>query len=119
MENHFFNKNYMLGIDMMSLLVSDNLPQVGKSYQGMLIMTDEYSATFVEKFSRQTNKRNCRVYNGKHITMTYRLEDKHIRLNFKNAFFTKGFNVDNYAIEVMEEIRTALKGLVEEEAVRN
>lgn len=107
-------KNYLLGLDLMTLLQKDNLPKVGKTYQGMLIMTDDYSAKFVEKVSSKATKRNCRVYSGDHITMTYRLQDEHIRLNFKEVLFTPGFDVDTYAIEVMEEIRSALKSFVEE-----
>lgn len=109
-----YKKNYLLGIDMQTHLQYDNLPKVGKTYQGMLVMTDDYSAKFVEKVSAKASKRNCRVYEGEHITMTYRLQDEHIRLNFKEALFTPGFDVDNYAIEVMEEVRTALKSFVEE-----
>lgn len=113
-----FNKNYMFGIDVKTLLEKDNLLKEGKTYSGMLTMTDEYSATFVEKVSRKATKRNCRVYDGEHITMTYRLEDDHVRLNFKDVLVTPGFNVDNYAIEVMDEIRTALKSFVEEGSCR-
>lgn len=112
--NKKLKKNYLLGIDIMTLLRKDNLPKEGKSYVGMLTMVDDYSATFVERVSPLPSRRNCRVFEGQHITMTYRSDDNRIRLNFKNAIFTPGFKVDHYAIEVMEEIREALKDFVEE-----
>lgn len=115
MKNTLLNKNYLLSIDVMTFLQKDNLPKEGKTYSGMLTMTDEFSAKFVEKVSTKAPKRNCRVYDGEHITMTYRLQDDHVRLNFKETLFTPGFDVDNYAIEVMEEVRTALKSFVEED----
>lgn len=102
----------MLSIDMKTLLQNDNLPKEGKTYSGLLTMTDEYSATFVETVGSKTSKRNCRVYDGDHITMTYRLQDEHVRLNFKEVLVNPGFNVDNYANEVMDEVRTALKCFV-------
>ena len=118
MKQSLFNKNYLLGIDMKTMLRHDHLPVVGQSYQGILTMTDDYSATFVEKACCQrAAKRNCRVYEGKHITMTYRPEDGHIRLNFREVSFTPWFKVDAFAIQVMEEIRTALAGFVENEPV--
>lgn len=119
MKNTLLNKNYLLSIDVMTFLQKDNLPKEGKTYSGMLTMTDEFSAKFVEKVSTKAPKRNCRVYDGEHITMTYRLEDDHVRLNFKDVLVTPGFNVDNYAIEVMDEIRIALKSFVEEEGGMN
>lgn len=114
MKNTLLNKNYLLSIDVMTFLQKDNIPKEGKTYSGMLTMTDEFSIKFVEQVSSQASKRNCRVYEGEYITMTYRLHDNHVRLNFKDTLFAPSFNVDNYAIEVMEEIRTALKSFVEE-----
>lgn len=114
MSNTSFKKNYILCIDLMTLLQKDNLPKVGKTYSGKLTMTDDFNVKFVENATREATKRNCRVFDGEHITLTYRLDDDHIRLNFKNAHINSPrFDVDAYAIEVMEEIRTALKGFVE------
>lgn len=112
MANFHFNKNYILGIDVKTLLLKDRLPKVGKSYSGKFFMSDEYSATFVERIESPEVRRNVRVYDGEHVTMTYRPEDDFFRLNFKSTRFAPGFDVDSYAIEVMEEVREALKGFV-------
>ncbi|MBQ0056856.1 MAG: hypothetical protein KBT20_04280 [Bacteroidales bacterium] len=116
MQNQLFKKNYLLGIDIKTLLVDDNLPEVGKSYSGVLTLTNEFNATFVEKVSHKTDRRNSHAFRGSHITMTLRPEDDYIRLNFKELHFSRDFNIDAYAIEVMQEVREALseaKGLVE------
>lgn len=105
-------KNTMLCIDLKTTLQDDALLKEGKVYHGDLILTDEFRACFVEKTRKAKNKRNDRIFDGKYITVTYRLKDGHIRLNFKEANICDGFNVDAYSIGVMNEIRIALMGLV-------
>ena len=48
MKNTLLNKNYLLSIDVMTFLQKDNIPKEGKTYSGMLTMTDEFSIKFVE-----------------------------------------------------------------------
>ena len=106
-------KNYLLCIDVKTLLQRDTLARIGKTYRGCLIIDGDWNATFVEDASREPQRRNPRVFDGKYITMTYRMEDGHVRPNFKSVQMGEGFNADEYAIAVMEEIRTAMRGLVE------
>lgn len=109
------NKNYLLGLYLMTLLLKDKLPVIGKSYNCVFTRTGECDATLIEKVKCKTDgKRNERVYDGNHITMTLRLDDGHIRLNFKELNIGDDLNIDAYAIEVMQEIRTALYSLVQE-----
>ena len=61
-----------------------------------------------------TERRNVHLFEGRHITCTKRLNGS-VRLNFKNLKVDAEFNVDGYAIEVANEIREALTGLVESE----
>ena len=112
-------KNYLLCIDVKTLLQRDTLARIGKTYRGCFIVDGDWNATFVEDACREPQRRNPRVFDGKFITMTYRLEDGHVRLNFKDVpQLGEGFNADEYAIAVMEEIRTAMKGLVEKGGCR-
>lgn len=107
-------KNYLLCIDLKTLLQRDTLARIGKTYRGCLIVDGDWNATFVEDaHSHEPQRRNPRVFDGRYITMTYRLSDGHVRLNFKDVPMGEGFNADEYAIGVMEEVRTALNGLVE------
>ena len=52
------------------------------------------------------------LYEGTHITLT-RWNDGSIRLYFKKLKTEAGFTVDGFALAVCNEIRQALKGLVE------
>ena len=61
-----------------------------------------------------TERRNVHLYEGRHITVTKRLNGS-VRLNFKNLKLGAGYSVGNYALEVANEIREALTGLVESE----
>lgn len=111
-------KNYLLCIDVKTLLQRDTLARIGKTYRGCFILDDDWNATFVEDVSREPQRRNPRVFDGNYITMTYRLSDGHVRLNFKSVQMGEGFNADEYAIGVMEEVRTAMRGLVEKGGCR-
>ena len=70
--------------------------------------------TFVETLPSTDGKRNPRVFEGKYITITCR-DDGTYRLNFKRVVVGKDFDVDGFAIGVCNELREALKGLVEKE----
>lgn len=111
-------KNTMLCVDVKTILILDRIMKLGKKYVGYLMLDKEDHLRFEEFRKRITTvKRNERVYDGNHITMTLRLEDGHVRLNFKEISFAQDFNIDGYAIEVMQEIRIALYCLVEKKAI--
>ena len=117
-----WNKNTDLGCDVKTILRSDKRMKVGKDYQGVLrhdseAIVDEFISrdshyTFVETLSWST-KRNPRLFNGKFISVTRR-DDGSLRPNFKPMRVDKDFTVDGYALGVCNELRMALKGLVEE-----
>ena len=67
--------------------------------------------TFVEALP-WTMKRNPCVFRGRLISVTRR-DDGSLRPNFKPLRLNDGFTVDGYALEVANEIREALSGLVE------
>ena len=100
---------------MKTLLQSDPLARIGKTYRGCFVVDDEFNATFVEEAPREREKRNLRLFDGEFITLTYRLSDGHVRLNFKEIALKGRGNIDAYAIGVMDEIRQALSGLIEKE----
>ena len=68
--------------------------------------------TFVETVPMSAGKRNPRVFDGEHITIT-RWDDGSLHPNFEPLKMGAGFSVDSYAISVCNELRLALKGLVE------
>ena len=108
-------KNYLLCIDVKTLLQSDPQTRIGKTYRGCFVVDDEFNATFVEEAPREREKRNLRLFDGEFITLTYRLSDGHVRLNFKEIALQGGVNIEAYAVGVMDEIRQALNSLVEKE----
>ena len=110
-----------LGCEVKTLLHSDRCMQTGKDYLGILRRdsdgeTDEFlyrdpHITFIETML-WTSKRNPYLYRGKCITVTHR-DDGSLHLNFKYLKLGAGFNIEGYALEVANEIRVALKGLIE------
>ena len=112
-------KNMHLGCDVKTILSSDRMMKLGREYTGVLrrdvdcddIYCDDVF-TFVETLP-WTQKRNPRVFVGKHITVTRR-DDGTLRLNFKPLRIDKDFSIDSYAIGVCNELRQALEGLVGE-----
>ena len=108
-------KNYLLCIDVKTLLQSDPLARIGKTYRGCFVVDDEFNATFVEEAPREREKRNLRLFDGEFITLTYRLSDGHVRLNFNEIARQGGVNIAAYAVGVKDEIRQALNSLVEKE----
>lgn len=115
-----WHNNTDLGCDVKTMLRSDMRMQTGKDYQGVLRLDSDAEIedfrcrdahyTFIETLPWRL-KRNPRVFNGKHISITRR-DDGTLRLNFKTM--PAGMSVDNYTFEVYRELRGALKGLVEE-----
>ena len=115
-----WHNNTHLCVDLKTQLRSDSAMKSGKNYLGVLrrdvdiddIHYDEHF-TFVETLP-WTSKRNPRVFNGKHISVT-RQDDGSLRLNFKELKTGAGFSVERFALGVYNEICMALEGLVEEE----
>ncbi|MBQ7181023.1 MAG: hypothetical protein IJR87_07005 [Bacteroidaceae bacterium] len=102
-------------------MLQDNALMVpGKNYPGLLrrdIPSDEFGFddshfTFIESVAPTAERRNVHVFKGSHITCSKRL-DGSLRLNFKGLKLDADFSVDGYALEVANEIRQALTGLVE------
>ena len=114
-----FNRNTHLGVNLKTMLHSENVMKTGKDYQGVLrrdVECDEFRwdehFTFVETLPWNT-RRNPRVYNGKYISVTRR-PDGTLRLNFKPMKIGGDFNLERYALGVYNELCIALGGLVEE-----
>ena len=117
-----WNRSTELGCDLKTIISSDARMKTGKAYLGVLTrdshaILDEYLCrdahyTFVETLPQAACRRNPKLYVGKHITLT-RWNDGSIRLYFKKLKLDAGFTVDGFALEVCNEIRQALKGLVE------
>ncbi|MBO4642402.1 MAG: hypothetical protein J5661_06055 [Bacteroidaceae bacterium] len=74
--------------------------------------------TFVEALPLPSRKRSPRVFEGRYITVTHR-SDGTFHPNFRPMKVDEGFSVDGYALGVCNELRQALKGLVEEKFVIN
>ena len=119
-----WNRSTELCVDLKTILRSDVRMTTGKEYRGILrrdsdAEIEEFRChdphyTFVESTALSTTeRRNVRLYEGRHITCTKRLNGT-ARLNFKNLKQDAYHNVDNYAFEVANEIREALKGFVGE-----
>ena len=119
-NENVWNTNTDLGCDIKTILHSDRKMKAGKSYQGVLrldqeVTIDEFLSrdphyTFVETLP-WSMKRNPRVFNGKHISVT-RQDDGTYRLNFKPLKVDDGFSVERYTFKVYLELHKALKGLV-------
>ena len=121
-EEQSWHANTDLGCDVKTLLRSDKRAKAGKSYPGVLRLDsdaeiDEFLCrdahySFIEcTFPPTPERRNVHLYEGDHITCTKRLNGS-LRLNFKNLKVDAAFNVEGYALEVANEIREALNGLV-------
>ena len=118
-----WNPNTELDVNLKTMLRSDRCMQRGKDYQGVLRRdsdadVDEFLCcdahyTFIETVPQKSCKRNPRVFDGQYITITRR-SDGSLWPNFKPLRKVTGFTVDGYAIGVCNELRQALKGLVEE-----
>lgn len=117
-----WNRSTELGVDVKTILRSDKRMKAGKAYHGVLqmdmdVVVEEYFAqdahmTFVETVSTETVKHNPRVYDGEYISVTLR-DDGTPRPNFKLKRLSKESDVNDYAIGVCNELRSALTGLIE------
>ena len=112
--------NTHLGVDLKTLLRKDRLAKVGKNYLGVLrrdVECEEFRYdehfTFVETIPSTTIKRNPKVYEGKHITIT-RKDDGTYRPNFKPMHIDGRLTLSRYVYEVYIELCEGLSGLIEE-----
>ena len=108
-----WNRDTALCIDLKTLLQSDYIAKLSKSYTGVMERDSEDHFTFTETIPPTAYKRNPRLFDGKFVTLT-RWNDGSLRLYFKKVKMDAGFTVDGYALAVCNEVRLALKGLVEE-----
>ena len=121
-EEQGWNHNTDLSVDLKTILRSDRCMKTGKEYPGVLrrdsdTIIDDFlyhdpHYTFVETVPPTACKRNPHVFNGEYITVTRR-DDSSLKLNFKELKTGVGFSVDGYALGVCNELRQALKGLIE------
>ena len=112
-------KNYLLCIDLQTILQSDNLLQPNKQYLGLLrcklpsegnVYGDQYVFREV-KVPLKTCRRNVHLFVGRFITITCRT-DGSLRMNLRQIDLNS-IDIDTFCLELMNEIRQALKGLVE------
>lgn len=119
-----WNRNTELSVNLKTLLHSDRRMKPRKEYPGVLrcdtdTVVEEFRYrdphfTFIETLTATGGKRNPQVFEGRYITLT-RWDDGSLHPNFKRVAMDRDFSVDAYAIAVCNELRRALKGLVEEE----
>ena len=113
--------NTELCIDLKTRLQHDTLLVPGREYHGILrrdIPTPEsgYDAdgshfTFIETLPPAVVKPNPRVYEGPHFSIT-RAADGSLRINFRRLRPDADFDIHLFALDVANELREALKGLV-------
>ena len=118
-EQQGWNKNRELCMDVTTYLRSDSRMKAGKSYQGVLrrdVTCDEMhyneQMVFIETSNQKRMKRNPRIYEGEHITITRR-DDGSYHPNLRPIHLGPDFNVDHYATEVANELLWGLEGLVD------
>lgn len=112
--------NTLLCIDLKTKLKHEVLMKPGKEYPGILrrdepceddgFNDDHY--TFIETLSPTSCKRNPRIFEGQYITVTCK-DNGELHPNFKHIEMGKDFCIDSYAIGVSDELRQALKSLIE------
>ena len=112
-DEQVWNRNTDLCMDVKTILRSDRVTMVGKSYPGVLTRDTDDHYTFTETVQACVEKRNPQVYRGKHITVT-RKDDGTYSPNFRPVKVGAGFNVGRYAAGVANELLWALEGLVGE-----
>ena len=107
-----WHRNTALCIDMKTVLRTDFITKLEKQYQGQLTRDSEDRFSFIETLPTAACRRNPRLFDGKYVTLT-RWADGSLHLFFKKMKADADFTVDGYALAVCNEIRQALKGLVE------
>lgn len=110
-------KNWLLCVDLQVQLQNDSLPLSGRKYLGILsselpsegnIYADKLK--FSEVVVQSTARRNVHLFSGKFCTVTLR-PDGSPRLNLRNTEL-KGIDIDSFCLELMNEIRLALKSVI-------
>lgn len=112
-DHEGWHRNSEICVDLKTVLRMDFIAGFGKQYQGQLTRDSEDRFSFIETLPPAACRRNPRLFDGKYVTLT-RWNDGALHLFFKKMKADADFTVDNYAFEVANEIRQALKGLVEE-----
>ena len=107
-----FYPNTELAVDLKLLTHQPGRMPLKAYFDGVLRRDSEMHFTFIQTLS-QTVKRNPHVFMGEYITVTRR-DDGSFRPNFKAVTIDEDFCLDSYAIGVCNELRWALKGLIEE-----
>ena len=111
-------KNWLLCCDLQVQLQNDPLPLLGKRYLGVLVTKlpsegniygDQFKFTEV-RVSSTACRRNVRLFSGKYCTITLRPNGSP-RLNLRNVDLN-GIDIDNLCLEMMNEIRQALKSVI-------
>ena len=112
--------NTELCVSLKTMLRNDCMMKPGRNYLGVLrrdVESDEFRYdehfTFVETAASTTVKRNPKVYEGKHITIT-RKDDGTYRPNFKPMHIGGRLTLSRYVYEVYMELCEGLSGLIEE-----
>ena len=114
------NKNRLLCINLDILLQTDSLLRDRKRYLGLLRRKlPSEGNTYGDQYEFEEMKvpltvchRNVHLFIGQYVTLTCRPNGS-LRLNFKNLKTDTDFCVETYCLEVSNEIRMALKGLIE------
>lgn len=107
-----WHRNIELCVDLRTVLRTDFIAGFGKQYPGQLTRDKEDHFSFIETLPPAACRRNPRLFDGKYVTLT-RWNDGTLHLFFKKMKADADFTVDGYALAVCNEIRQALKGLVE------
>jgi hypothetical protein len=107
-----WNRNTDLCMDVKTILRSDRVTKIGKSYPGVLTRDTDDHYSFIETVQSCVEKRNPQVYVGLYITLTRR-GDGTYRPNFRPMKVGANFSVEHYATGVANELLWALEGLVE------
>lgn len=111
-------KNICLCVDLQINLQDDNLLRPGKRYLGFLssklpsegnIYADQLEFSELEGPSTAC-RRNVHLFSGKFCTVTLRPNGSP-RLNLRNTEL-KGIDIDSFCLELMNEIRQALKSVI-------
>lgn len=77
-----------------------------------LVQTMRNGDVYITQIAQLTPKRNPRVFDGHHITVTQR-DDGSLRPNFKPLAMGPGFDIAAYATAVANELLWALTSLIE------
>lgn len=119
-EEQGWHPNTHLSVNLKTLLRSDRIAKVGKSYTGILrrdVECEEFRFddrfVFTETVPPTAGKRNPHIFDGLYISVTRR-DDGSLRLNFKELKVGADFKLERFALGVYNEICVALDGLVEE-----